>query len=48
MNSEVKILAVDDMPMNLEMLDVMLSELGIQLFKAGNGLILIQDNFQLT
>ena len=37
MNTEVKILAVDDVEMNLEMLDVMLSELDIQLFKAGNG-----------
>jgi putative two-component system response regulator len=37
MNTEVKILAVDDVPMNLEMLDVMLSELDIQLVKAGNG-----------
>lgn len=37
MNSEVKILAVDDEPMNLEMLDIMLSELDIQLLKAENG-----------
>jgi putative two-component system response regulator len=37
MNTEVKILAVDDMPMNLEMLDVMLAGLEIQLFRAGNG-----------
>jgi putative two-component system response regulator len=37
MNTEVRILAVDDVPMNLEMLDVMLAELDIQLLKAGNG-----------
>jgi putative two-component system response regulator len=37
MNYEVKILAVDDVPMNLEMLDFMLTELDIQLVKAGNG-----------
>ncbi|MEI7816832.1 MAG: response regulator, partial [Desulfuromonadales bacterium] len=37
MNSEVKILAVDDVEMNLEMIEVMLEELGIQLYKAENG-----------
>jgi putative two-component system response regulator len=37
MNTEVKILAVDDVAMNLEMLDVMLEELDINLLKAGNG-----------
>lgn len=37
MNAEVKILAVDDVPMNLEMLDFMLAELDIQLVRAGNG-----------
>ncbi|MDD2364887.1 MAG: response regulator [Desulfuromonadaceae bacterium] len=37
MNSEVRILAVDDAPMNLEMLDIMLAELDIQLLKACNG-----------
>lgn len=37
MNSDVTLLAVDDMPMNLEMLEVMLTELDIQLLKAGNG-----------
>jgi len=37
MKTEVKILAVDDVPMNLEMLDFMLAELDVQLVKASNG-----------
>lgn len=36
--NEVKILAVDDDSMNLEMLDLMLAELGSTLVKANNGL----------
>jgi putative two-component system response regulator len=37
MISEVRILAVDDLPMNLEMLEVMLEGLDVLFFKAGNG-----------
>lgn len=37
MNSEVRILAVDDSEMNLEMLDIMLANLDVQLLKATNG-----------
>jgi putative two-component system response regulator len=37
MNSEVKILAVDDVALNLALLDIMLSELDICLLKAANG-----------
>ncbi|HIJ80876.1 MAG TPA: response regulator [Desulfuromonadales bacterium] len=37
MMSEVRILAVDDVPMNLEMLGVMLEDLDVELFKVFNG-----------
>jgi len=37
MNSEVKILAVDDLALNLELLDIMLTQLGVCLLKAANG-----------
>lgn len=37
MTDEVKILIVDDMPINLDMLDVMLSDIGATIIRAENG-----------